>query len=536
MPPKGYLALVLHAHLPFVRHPEHDRFLEEDWFFEAITECYLPLLEVFERLARDHIPFKLSLVLTPSLLAMLSDDLLCSRYRLHLEELIELAEREVVRTRQSQELQLLARMYLDRFRKTQQRFVEHHRGDLVSAFAEFDRSGHLELFTSAATHAYLPALQHYPLAVAAQIRTAIWSHRKLFGRAPRGFWLPECGYFEGLADQLAQSSVGYFILDTHGLLHANPGPSYGVYAPILCRPGLAAFGRDRSSSRQVWSAKEGYPGDPDYREFYRDIGFDLEHQDLGPHIQPTGDRKNTGIKYFRITGQTRNKKYYSQKKAIQKCDSHAKDFVQQRKLQIEKLWSETKGAGPPIVVSPYDAELFGHWWYEGPLFLENVFRKIDSEQSVFECITLGDYLERHPIHQVATPSPSSWGHNGYNEMWLNESNDWIYNHIHWASKEMIALAEKHGQARDLVERFLNQAARELMLAQSSDWAFIMKTQTMVPYAVRRTNEHLLAFRRLHEQIKACQLDEDFVSHLEQLHNIFPDMDFRCYRDDYRDQE
>jgi 1,4-alpha-glucan branching enzyme len=183
---------------------------------------------------------------------------------------------------------------------------------------------------------------------------------------------------------------------------------------------------------------------------------------------------------------------------------------------------------PPIVVAPYDAELFGHWWYEGPLFLNDLFRQLHFDQRVVEAVTPGDYLERHPTNQVATPSLSSWGLKGYGEYWCNESNAWTYRHTQVAAERMVELARRGRAPEGLELRALNQAARELMLAQSSDWAFIMTTGTTVPYATRRFNEHTIRFTRLYEDVKAGRLDEAYVSDLESKDNLFPNVDYRIY--------
>ncbi len=197
-----------------------------------------------------------------------------------------------------------------------------------------------------------------------------------------------------------------------------------------------------------------------------------------------------------------------------------------RIAQVEYL--EQQMDRPPIIVAPYDAELFGHWWYEGPQWLEFLLRKLHYDQDQLELITPGDYLERHPRNQVAQPPMSSWGYKGYNEVWLEGSNDWIYRHLHMAAERMVELAGR-GHHNQLERRALNQAARELLLAQSSDWAFIMKTGTMVPYAIRRTNQHIANFTGLYEQIKASQLNEGWLAQLESANNIFPHISYSLYR-------
>jgi hypothetical protein len=184
----------------------------------------------------------------------------------------------------------------------------------------------------------------------------------------------------------------------------------------------------------------------------------------------------------------------------------------------------------PVVVSPYDAELFGHWWYEGPQFIEQLMRKIATEQDVIRTITPSEYLSQYPRNQVARPSFSSWGYKGYCEVWLDDSNSWIYRHLYKAAERMIELAEAHPEASGLTLRALNQAARELLLAQSSDWAFIMKTNTTVEYATRRTKDHIRRFTRLYDMIQAKVIDEAWLRQIEARDNIFPQIDYRVYAD------
>ena len=522
---KGFLALVLHAHLPYVRHPEHSYFLEEDWLYEAITETYIPLIDVFEGLVRDEVPFRVTLSLTPPLISMLTDGFLQQRYSDWLDKLLELSEKELVRTSGDPDFGPLARMYQYRLRKCRRTFDAYGR-NIVPAFRQLQESGHLEILTSAATHAFLPLHTVTPEAVRAQVRVAVDHYAETFGTRPTGMWLPECGYAPGIDDYLAEVGIRYFITDFHGIMHANPRPRYGVYAPVYCESGVAAFGRDLESSKQVWSAREGYPGDGDYREFYRDIGHDLSLDYIGPYVQPNGLRKNTGFKYHRVTGKTMDKGPYNEWIAKEKAAVHAGNFMYNREIQARFLG--TMMDRPPIIVSPYDAELFGHWWFEGPDWLNYLIRRIAYDQTAIELATPGDYLSMYPRNQASTPSASSWGHKGYNEVWLGGSNDWIYRHLHKASQRMSDIATSNPHAEGMLARALTQAARELLLAQSSDWAFIMKTGTMVPYAVKRTKNHLGRFTGLYEQVQSGDIDAAELEACESIDNIFPNLDYRVY--------
>ncbi len=523
---KGYLSIILHAHLPYVRHPEHERFLEEEWLYEAITETYIPLIKVFDGLIRDRIDFRITMSLTPTLLSMLTDPLLQMRYVRHLDRLIELSNKEIDRTRHDSKFQPLARMYHELFIEARDLFVNRYQQNLASAFRQFQEAGKLEIITCAATHGFLPLMEIQSEAVRAQIRAAVQTHERILGRRPAGIWLPECGYYPGVDEILKEEGIRFFILDTHGILFATPRPKYGNFAPVYCRSGVAAFGRDMESSKSVWSANEGYPGDFYYREFYRDIGFDLAYDYIRPYLTGDGSRTNTGIKYYRITGSGDGKEPYDPAAARDKVAQHAANFIFNREKQVEHVQSLM--GQEPLVVSPYDAELFGHWWFEGPLWLDFLFRKLHQDQTVLKTITPVEYLEQHPRNQVVTPSLSSWGYNGYAEVWLNRSNDWIYRHLHKAAERMIESARHFQGAEGLERRTLNQMARELLLAQSSDWAFIMKTGTHGAYAVKRTKDHLDRFTRLWADLKKNCIDIPCLESLESTDNIFPDMDYQIY--------
>ncbi|HTL70556.1 MAG TPA: 1,4-alpha-glucan branching protein domain-containing protein [Candidatus Eisenbacteria bacterium] len=523
---KGYLSIVLHAHLPYVRHPEHERFLEEEWFYEAITETYLPLIKAFRALVRDGVDFRITMSLTPTLLSMMTDPMLQSRYLKHLDRLIELSRREIERTAGDAAFQALAVMYHGLFTEARHIFHDQYHNDLTRAFREFQDMGKLEIMTCGATHGFLPLMEVHTQAVRAQIRTAVQTHERILGRKPRGIWLPECGYYPGLDEILKAEGIKFFIIDTHGILFGSPRPKYGVFAPVYTKSGVAAFGRDIESSKSVWSAEEGYPGDAMYREFYRDIGFDLDYDYIRPYLNGDGSRINTGIKYYRITGTTPNKEPYQPEAARQKAAEHAGNFMFNREKQVEYL-HDLMGR-QPLIVSPYDAELYGHWWFEGPIWLEYLFRKIHHDQGVFKTITPMEYLEKFPKNQVITPSMSSWGYNGYAEVWLNGSNDWIYRHLHKAVERMVEAARHRPAAGGLERRALNQMARELLLAQSSDWAFIMKTGTHTTYAVQRTKDHLERFTRLWESVTKNSIDTGYLERIESTDNLFPGIDYKVY--------
>ena len=524
--PIGYHCFVLHAHLPFVRHPEHPEFLEEDWLYEAITETYIPLVMMMESLNADRVPWKLTMSITPPLAEMLADELLQTRYVEHLNKLLQLADDQVRSQTPGTPFYATAVMYRDHYRACRTTFVDRYKRNLLTAFRRQMEAGNLEIITCTATHGFLP-LMATENAARAQVSVAVENYKKHFGRPPSGIWLAECGFRRGVDDILAEFGIDYFFLDTHGLLFGRPRPKYGPYRPIYCPSGVAAFARDPESSNQVWSSESGYPGDPAYREFYRDLGYDADLDYIKPFLHSDGKRRNLGFKYYRITGKVGldQKQPYNPADARERARTHAENFVFNRSHQARYL-SDVTGI-KPVVVSPYDAELFGHWWFEGPWFLEHCFRAM-QRQDIFEPSRPLDIIRSEDAFQVVNPSPSSWGDGGYNNVWLNPGNDWIYRHLHAAEQRMIELAQTHRHATGLTETALNQAARELLLAQSSDWAFIMTTGTMVAYAERRTRDHLHNFNGLYLQITENRLDKDWLGDLRAKNNIFSEINFRAY--------
>lgn len=525
--PRGFLQLVLHAHLPYVRHPEYDRFLEERWFFEAVTETYIPLIKFFDRLRAEGTPFKLTLSVSPPLANMMEDPLLQQRCRRHLDLLIQLADKECQRTRDWPDVNFLAHMYRRLFGEARHTFVERCGMRLISAFKEYADAGCLELITCAGTHGFLPMLAAEPNTVRAQVFAAVAEHQRIFGKAPKGMWVPECAYYPGLDAVLAEAGVRYFLVDAHGVEHAEPRPLFGVHAPLYCPSGVAAFARHPMTSKLVWSTSVGYPADHSYREYYRDIGFDLPQEYVEPYQYAKGIKTSTGIKYHRITGPTADKHLYNPDWAAQATQKHAWDFINRCRDQAVRAAQHMPC--PSIIVSPYDAELFGHWWFEGPQWLYHVLRGVAGSGEL-ALGTPGEYLSAYPIHQKATPAASSWGKNGYHEHWLNPKTEWMWRPLHEAAVRMHqAVAARPSVAHgSLEDRVLRQAGRELMLAQSSDWPFIITNGTTEEYAKRRFRDHTNRMHYLLDSLERQEVDRGKLEALEYMDAIFPELDYRLF--------
>ncbi len=510
--PLGHLAIVLHAHLPFVRHPEHERHLEERWFFEALIECYLPILDAFDRLAAEGVPFQVTMTVTPPLAAMLKDELLQQRFHDHLSRLEALAEREMVRVYGDRHFAPLATFYRDELRRIRG-IWDRCQGDVLAGLVRHFDAGRVELITCSATHCYLPGMLPAREGIRPQLELGVQAFEMLVGRRPSGAWLAECAYHPAFDQEIARAGIRFTVLDTHGLTLARPRPPFGVHSPVVSPSGVAFFARDVESSRQVWSREEGYPGDPFYRDFYRDIGFDLPESELMEELGPNGTRVMTGLKYHRITGKTVHKQPYVPAIAEEHVRAHAKHFVEQR---IEQIRGLSMTVPHPIVVAPYDAELFGHWWFEGPMFLEHVFREMAKAEPAVSTIHLREYLDRYPVAVHATPAGTSWGAGGYGEVWVGPEAAWSWRHVHHATRYVKFLVDRHRGETGLRGRALDQMLRELLLLQSSDWNFIIKTGTSMKYAEARIRAHVHRLRHLGHLVETGIIEGEDAEWLEDV--------------------
>ena len=508
---KGNLAIVLHAHLPYVR-AEEPGSLEEDWFFQALVECYLPLLQTLEEasIAENQTP-KITIGLSPTLLSLLEDEVLKNRF----EEWINLRI-EILNTLETSCID--AALHLKDHLKSQLDSWKSCKGDLIGRFEKLQTSEVIDILTCAATHGYLPLLRENTEAVRAQLKTAVREHQRLFSKPPLGIWLPECAYYEGLDKLMAECGLRYAILDGHGLLNAEPRPRYGLYAPICTKRGVAFFGRDSESTLPVWSARDGYPGNPNYREFHRDLGWDLSIDNLKK--LGINEKRPLGIKLFKISSKNTslaNKQEYDPKAAKESARIDADNYLKERKKQLLKL--EKSMQIDPLLIAPFDAELFGHWWFEGPQFLSNIF--IKSKKEGINLITLKEALQIKAKIQLCNPSPSSWGKGGFHDYWLDNSNAWIVHEWSKAGREMINICSE-GLIEESNIKIICQAGRELLLCQSSDWSFILKAGTTTELARERINLHLKRFWILINAIKENKnLDQKILKEIEKEDCIFP---------------
>ena len=538
---KGYWSLVLHQHLPHVRHPEYDVPLEEQWYMEAVVSVYTQLIKMFWNLKDDNVDFRLTLSLTPSLMSMMCDDLLKERVARHIDQLIELATRE--RDNSS------GMPYIGAIEDTLSRFwvaknvFETYDGDLTRAYKDFQDMGKIEVITCPATHMVLPLFKHFPGAVHAQLETACRQYERVLGRKPRGIWLPENAYTPGIDKFLYESGIKWCLVNENGLLEGDTRSHRGTNEPIITPNNVAVFGIDQMTRAAVWSRESGYPGHPNYKEWYRDLGYEADWDYLPDYFKTANVRRNTGLKYYRITSKDAElgeKDYYYPEWAKSVVHEQAGEFVCHRGAQVYSVRSQT--GLKPCITSAYDAELFGHWWEEGPFWIESVFRKMLYDQTEIRPVTPSEYLAENPTHQKLMPGASSWGKKDYFQTWVEEreyqSNHWIFRHLYRLIKRLTDKAEEYKDIdleieddvkKRIIARLLNQASRELFLAISSDWGFLISTGQAVRYSEVRTIKHIDRCKELLRQLASDDISMEYLCTLEVADNIFDkDIDFRDF--------
>lgn len=529
----GALCFVLHSHIPYVRgtgHWPHG----EVWLYEAIAETYLPILESLGRLQSQKLPVQLTLSLTPVLLEQLTDERIKDGFLAYVGERAEAAEadRRYFERSGQPAMQALAEGHLAFYRDSRRAFESRFGGDLVAAFRRLQENGMIELAVSAATHGYLPLLGD--ASVRLQLRTAGAAYERHFGRSPAAIWLPECGYRPGLEDLLEANGLRLFFAETFMVTGGQPSGvadqrSAGAYASLnpmaenaalLGQPILrsahqayyvdgsqvAVLGRDETTGRQVWSGAHGYPGDGAYREFHK-------------------QHPRSGLRYWRVTDPSvglDRKEVYDEGAASRRTLAHANHFTSL--VETELSMALESGEESPILVAAYDTELFGHWWAEGVSWLEAVIRKFGPRSDV-HLVSASSFVDAHqPQRSVIIPE-GSWGVGGGHYVWNNPANAWIWPQIASAESRLAEYAaeDEPDPAR---KRLLDQAARELLLMQASDWPFLMTSGQAAEFPAERFREHHARFEACLAACENATVDQTLAPVLWEEDRVFPEMDYR----------
>ncbi|ACJ15638.1 hypothetical alpha-amylase [Thermococcus onnurineus NA1] len=522
---KGYLTFVLHTHIPYVR--KHGKWpFGEEWLYETMSETYLPLLMEFERLKAKGVKFSLVINVTPVLAEQLTDDYIKHSFEGYLTHKLKATEKDL---RSGKYDEKAVSFMLDHFRKVHY-YWKAINGDIIGKLRELQKEGYIEVITSAATHGYLPLLGRDET-IRSQLANGILTYEKHFGRKPRGIWLPECAYRpggewplpggknvwrRGIEKFLEELGLEYFFVESSLI---DEGPVTREYGEVplaeteksTLRPywikgsNIAIFARNREAGHRVWSAHFGYPGDFWYREFHKKA-------------------EESGGQYWRVTGRDvglDDKESYDPDKAMERVEEHARHFVS----LIERLLAEHEEnfGEKGIIVSPYDTELFGHWWFEGVKWLGRVLELM--AECEIRTTTLSEFLDSYSgeRHEIELPE-GSWGKNADHSIWWNEETEWTWEYVYSAEDRMVELATKYYGKDRLADRILEQLARELLILEASDWQFLITTGQAKEYGKRRILLHVSDFHRLANELEMYMETRQFnfklLEELEERDNLF----------------
>ena len=524
----GYFGLVLHGHIPYVKKSGKWP-AGEEWLFEAMLETYIPILNILRDLKEKNVKTALTINITPILAVQLADEYMKQRFPEYMESLILRTKNDIKRFNNHPIRKEIAVHYLNNFEHVLYTYYHNYYRDILGSFKWLQDEGMIELITCGATHGFLPLFES-DSGIFSQIQLAVDTHKKYFNREPKGIWLPECAYRtkkyedgklrESIDYWLNNSGIQYFFVDSHGILDAElleQKNAIGLKTNFgyVLDTGVFVFGRNLNTSRQVWDSKIGYPGDGLYREFHK-----KDHE--------------SGLYYWRITDkkiENEKKEHYNIREAQKKVEVHANHFISIINNELENFKNSFNIEG--IIISPYDFELYGHWWMEGIEWLKIVFELIYYNEEM-EMITISDYISKYKDQfSVIRMGESSWGEGGHFQVWKNPEHGWIWPYINWSIKAFENILEINRKPNTWEERILKQIARELLLMEGSDWPFLLYTKQAKEYANQRFHHHHQRFNKLIWAAKDFN-DKNRISlqdleEIESIDNCFENINLDYFR-------
>ena len=515
---KKSVAITIDCQKPFIKHLDDEHIGKNNALFTAISNTYLPMLNVFADLEAEGIPFKVNMVISPTLCDMLADPVLQQQYIEWLDKIISLGNEEVEKYTKDSEKRHLAVETLNKAVQDKRDFQEVLNQDILSKFAYYARKGNIEFLGTTATSVFLPHYSDIEEVVSAQIETGLQLHKKYFGLAPEGFYLPYLAYYPGLEFILRSYGFSYTVLDTHGLLFADPQPANGIFTPARCYNSLAVFGADNEDIQK-------YKTNPLYKNLEKDIGFEADSDYLANHLgTELKERVTTGYAYYQADGKT----LYNIAAAKEQVANDAKDFIDSKIKRLSKAQELIQDQDVSLVCT-IDGDTLGVNWKEGISWLEEVLRQAFYNNEI-EIEFLSDLIrDNHFSLQKIKPYFSSEEGTGYGENMLENSNGWMLRYIRKASERMIDLTSRFTDDTGLKARALNLAAKEILLAQSGDWQQMINTKSNPEYAEQRFKESVLAFSTVYESLGSNSISTEWLTRMEKKHTIFPEINYMVFR-------
>ena len=517
-------SLILHfvAHKGYFKHLETENVSKNQILFVAISQIYLPLLNMFANLESDGVPFKMGITISPTLCAQLSDPVLQQKYIEWLDKLIVLGESEMQRYAEGSEKYELAKHYLKTVKRDKRDFIETFNQDILSKFSYYAKKGNLELFATSATFAFFPHFSDFDEAINAQIEVGLLSHKHYFGIAPEGFFLPHFGYVQGFEKNLKAYGLNYTILEPQGLLFGQPAPEMGIFSPVRASNSFAFFAKDPDTTNDI-CGKDGYILKSAYRNQQKDIGYDSDLSDLADFLDESHSRCPTVFRYW---SNYSNETFYNLEKAKEQIKQDAKDFLDKKaeKLKEAEKILENENCSLVCTIEP---ELLGNVWFEGIDWLEEIFRQAATRDDIQieNCCDLTK--EQYTLQKVEPLSSASNGV-GFGENLLDSSNDWMIRYLRKNTERMIDLAGRFTDDTGLKARTLNLAAKEVLLSQASDWSAMIHDKIYPDYAKEQFTKAINGFSTVYESLGSNSISTEWLTKLEREHNFFPWTNYKVF--------
>lgn len=489
-----------------------------------MTGTYIPMLNMFCRLEKDGIPFKIALVISPVLCSLLSDPYIQQQYIEHLDSLIALGKSEAER-HASSGCNSQAAFCLESIEKTKHDFTQTYGCNLLEKIQHFERKGCIELIPTAATYAYLPHYADFPEAINAQIETGLYSQRQFFGDSGEGFWLPYLGWAKGLEQTLRSYGQNYAIADARTILFSRECPEKGIFSPVRTKTSLVLFGCDPATPHDI-AGEDGFSSKEAYRSQHHDIGFDLQTEQSEAFFGKGAERIQTGYTYWSNASDDGRLVPYSEEDAKKQIVKDAIQFYESKFRKLDEAAKILKEEDA-VLVCAIPAELLGQSWHEGVEWLENVIRCADAKKG-FDFELCKNLIEKQFSLPKIEPYPCSANGLGYGEDLLDNTNSWMMRYVRKATDRMIDLTDRFPSETSLKERLLNMAAKQVLLAQSGEWPMMIHDGKFPGHAAELFKEEILSFSKVFDSLASNTVSTEWLTLCEKRHALFPWLNYRIF--------
>jgi len=530
------LVLLIVAHQAYIRHieDEHSYGLENDILFNSISNVYLPLVNMLHRFDLQASvagkSLKIAMVVSPTLCEMLSDPNIQEQYIEWLDRKIALGEKEIVRCREDESLFKNAKANFEKAVSDKHDFCEVYAQNLVKEISYFEEKGILELLATCGTYAYLPHYFDIPEVLNAQVESGLYAHRRFFNTLPNGFYLPYLGYTNGIEKILRSYGMNYSLVDNHGFFFSKDKVEKGIFAPVKCERfnPLAFFAQDPDTVLEL----KNYSQNEVYKDISNDIGFELSTSDLSVFLEEGAARIPTGFRYY-----TKKSAVYDENSAIKQVEIDAKNFVDSKVKKLSDAENLLQDSVSLVCTIP--AEILGAEWAEGNIFFEKVVEDIMKNHPEINLTSCSDILKEQKLQkkeiQTISIYPCSDTGNGFAEDLLDSSNAWMIRYARKMSERMIDISDRFPNDTGLKIRLLNLGAKELLLAQSGEWARFIHDDDIddddlnfVDYAEKRFIESIKSFIIVYDSLGSNTVSTEWLTRVERQHKLFPWMNFRIF--------